>query len=128
VGNPKANIPAGLQFNPAAYELPPDGVFPGTTKRNSLQGPSNWIVNLAFYKDVYVRGGLNVQFTAVLDNAFNHAQFFPSPGSDYLNLTDYLINGIESNASLGVLGSTAEGNPEGFALARQLRLGVRLRF
>ena len=42
-------------------------------------GPSNWIVNLAFYKDFISRGNLKVQFTCTLDNAFNHKQFFPGP-------------------------------------------------
>jgi len=85
-------------------------------------------VNLAFYKDIVSHGGLNIQFTAMLDNAFNHAQFFPSPGSGFIDMTDYLINGIEDNGNLGVLGSDAEGNVEGFATGRQLRLGVRVRF
>jgi hypothetical protein len=128
-GDPKANIPAGLSFNPAVYSVPADGVFPGNTKRNSLVGPSNWIVNLAFYKDIITRGGLNVQFTAMLDNAFNHAQFFPGPGSGFLDLSDYLVNGVGmDNGNLGVLGSDAEGNVEGFATSRQLRLGIRARF
>ena len=43
-------------------------------------------------------------------------------------MTDYLVNGIEDNDTLGVLGSTAEANVEGFALARQIRLGLRARF
>ncbi len=128
VGNPKTNIPAGLSFNPAAYAVPADGVFPGNTKRNSLVGPSNWVVNLAFYKDIIARGHLNVQLSATLDNAFNHAQFFPGPGSTFLDLTDYLINGIKDNGSLGVLGSDAEGNVEGFATSRRLRIGIRARF
>ena len=127
-GDPKSSIPAGLFFNPAVYSVPADGVFPGNTKRNSLVGPGNWVVNLAFYKDIVSHGGLNIQFTAMLDNAFNHAQFFPSPGSGFIDMTDYLINGIEDNGNLGVLGSDAEGNVEGFATGRQLRLGVRVRF
>jgi len=130
IGDPKANVPAGMFFNPAAYEVPAPGVFPGNTKRNSLVGPGNWIVNLAFYKDIVSRGNLKVQVTCTLDNAFNHPQFFPGPGSEFLDMTDYLVNGmgVNENGTTGVLGSTAEGNVEGFSLARQIRIGLRLRF
>ena len=128
VSDPKANVPAGMFFNPAAYAVPADGVFPGNTKRNSLVGPNNWIVNLAFYKDIISKGNLKVQFTCMLDNAFNTPQFFPGPGSEVLDLTDYLVNGNPDNGTTGVLGSTAEANVEGFALSRQVRLGVRARF
>ncbi len=128
IGDPKGNVPAGLFFNPGAYEMPPPGKFPGNTKRNSLEGPGNWIVNLAFYKDVVSIRGARLQFTCLLDNAFNRKQFFPGPGSEFLDMTDYLVNGIEDNGTTGVLGSTAEANVEGFALSRQIRLGLRLRF
>ncbi|MBE3097331.1 MAG: hypothetical protein IMZ44_09415 [Planctomycetes bacterium] len=130
IGDPKANVPAGMFFKPAAYEMPAPGVFPGNTKRNSLVGPGNWIVNLAFYKDIISRGNMKVQVTATLDNAFNHPQFFPGPGSEFLDMTDYLVNGlgVDENGTTGVLGSTAEGNVEGFSLSRQIRLGIRVRF
>jgi hypothetical protein len=128
IGDPKANVPTGMFFNPAAYEMPAPGVFPGNTKRNSLVGPGNWIVNLAFYKDIISRGNLKMQFTCTLDNAFNHPQFFPGPGSDVLDMTNYLVDGDMNNGTTGVLGSTAEANVEGFALARQIRIGLRARF
>ncbi|HEY6948934.1 MAG TPA: hypothetical protein VI297_08980, partial [Gemmatimonadales bacterium] len=128
VGDPFKNVPPGMFFNPAAYALPADGVFPGNTKRNSLKGPGNWIVNLAFYKDIISKNNLKVQFTCMLDNAFNTAQFFPGPGSPFLDLTDYLVNGSPDNGTTAVLGSSAEANVEGFALSRQVRLGLRARF
>jgi hypothetical protein len=45
-------------------------------------------------------------------------------------MTDYLVNGmgVDENGTTGVLGSTAEGNVEGFSLSRQIRIGLRLRF
>ena len=128
VGDPKANVPAGMFFNPAAYAMPGPGQFPGTTPRNSLVGPGNWIVNFAFYKDVIARKNLKVQFTATLDNAFNKPQFFPGPGSSFLDMTDYFLNDTPDNGTMSILGSSAEGNIEGFALARVIRFGIRARF
>jgi hypothetical protein len=129
ISDPMKNVPDGMFFNPAAYEMPAAGVYPGNAKRNSLVGPSNWIVNLSFYKDIISRGNLKVQFTCLLDNAFNHAQFFPGPGSEFLNLTDYLVNGNGvNNGTTALLGSTAEANVDGFALSRQVRFGLRARF
>ncbi|HEY3380919.1 MAG TPA: carboxypeptidase regulatory-like domain-containing protein [Vicinamibacterales bacterium] len=128
VGDPKANVPNGLFFNPAAYALPGEGQFPGTTPRNSLEGPGNWVINLAFYKDIISRKNVKVQFTATIDNVFNTAQFFPDPGSDFLNLTDYLINDTPDNGTMGVLGAGAQNNVEGFAFGRVIRLGLRARF
>ena len=128
VGDPKANVPAGLFFNPAAYALPGDGQFPGTTPRNSLEGPGNWVMNFAIYKDIISRKGMKVQFTATIDNAFNTAQFFPGPGSSFLDLTDYLINDTPDNGTMGVLGADAQSNVEGFAYGRVIRLGLRVRF
>ena len=70
-----------------------------------------------------------MEFTALLDNAFNHPQFFvPSLGTDgFVDLTDYLLNGVADNGTTGVLGADTVG-------ARRVRgrprgaVRVRLRF
>jgi hypothetical protein len=128
VGDPKPGGSRNKWFDPAAYAMPAAGVFPGSTKRNSLVGPGTWVVNFAFYKDVFATDKVRLQFTATLDNAFNHPQFFVRPDSGFLDMTDYLVNGIADNGTMGVLGAEAEGNQEGFSVGRVIRLGLRLTF
>jgi hypothetical protein len=105
----------------------PEGVF-GNANQRFFHGPgfNNW--DIGIHKDTQIHERFRVQFRAELFNAFNHAQFFPSPASGFLDLTDYLINGIPDNGTMGVLGSDAEGNVEGFAVSRRLTLGARIRF
>jgi carboxypeptidase family protein len=128
LGDPKTGGPRNRWFDPSAYGVPAPGVFPGSTKRNSFQGPGTWVVNLAAYKDIVARSRFKLQFTATLDNAFNHPQFFVSPDSDFLNLTDFLINGDPNNGTMGVLGAEAENNVEGFSFGRVIRFGIRATF
>jgi hypothetical protein len=128
VGNPSPGGPNNAHFNPAAYALPAPGTL-GNDRRNSLLGPGTWVVNLAFYKDVISKDKLKLQVTVSMDNAFNHPQFAIAPDSPFLDLTDYLINGVRDNGSLGVLGTDGtEGNLERFALGRVVRFGARLTF
>jgi Carboxypeptidase regulatory-like domain len=128
VGDPKTGGTRDRWFDPSAYAQPAPGVFPGSTKRNSFKGPGTWVANFAFYKNIVATNKFKLQFTATLDNAFNHPQFFVAPDSGFINLTDYLINGDPNNGSMGVLGSDAEGNVEGFATGRVLRFGIRMTF
>ena len=100
----------------------------GTAKKGSLKGPGTWIVNLAFYKDLFRTRGTTVEFTALLDNAFNHPQFFPTYGSGFVDLTSFLIDDDPHNGSTGVLGAEAIGNAEGFSPGRVIRLGIRATF
>jgi hypothetical protein len=52
-----------------------------------------------------------------------------SLGTDgFVDLTDYLINGIADNGTTAVLGADTVGNAEGFASGRVVRFGIRLRF
>jgi hypothetical protein len=128
VGDPKTGGSRDRWFDPSAYSVPAPGVFPGNTKKNSFEGPGTWVVNLAAYKDVITKDKFRLQFTATLDNAFNHPQFWVGASSSFINLTDYLINGIDDNGSMGVLGSEAVSNVEGFAPGRTIRLGIRATF
>jgi hypothetical protein len=116
-------------FDLTAYAIPAPGTL-GTAKKGSLKGPGTWIVNFAFYKDLLRTHGTAVEFTVLLDNAFNHPQFFvPDLGTGgFVDLTDYLINGIADNGTTAALGADTVGNVEGFASGRVIRLGVRLRF
>ncbi len=128
-GDPKSGGSRDSFFDPTVYSLPGPGTY-GNAKKGSLRGPGTWIVNFAFYKDVVSRPGLRVQFSALLDNAFNHPQFFVPYGgdSDFANLTEFLNDGVRDNGSLGVLGAGAIRNVEGFAPGRVFRIGIRATF
>lgn len=129
VGDPNVGGSRDQFFDLSAFKLPADGTL-GNAKKGSLNGPGTWIVNLAFYKDIFRGHGTTAEFTVLLDNAFNHPQFFvPDLGTDgFADLTDNLINGTADNGTTAVLGADNVGNSEGFSAGRVIRLGLRLRF
>jgi hypothetical protein len=114
-------------FNQAAYALPAPGTL-GNAKKGSLRGPGTWVVNFGFYKDVITRQKFRLQLSALLDNAFNHPQFFASYGSGFAQLDGFLIDGDANNGSTGVLGADTIANQEGFAPGRVFRIGLRATF
>jgi hypothetical protein len=114
-------------FDQTAYALPAPGQL-GNAKKGSLKGPGTWVMNFAFYKDLVAQRGWRLQFSALLDNAFNHPQFFPTYGSGFVDLTNLLVDGNSGNGTTGVLGAGAIGNAEGFSPGRVIRLGVRATF
>jgi hypothetical protein len=128
-GNPNTGGSRDQFFDVTAFTLPAPGTL-GNAKKGSVKGPGTWIVNLAFYKDIVRTSGVTVEFTALLDNAFNHPQFFvPSLGTDgFMDLTSYLLEGDANNGTTAVLGADTVGNAEGFSAGRVVRFGLRLRF
>jgi len=114
-------------FDQTAYALPGPGQL-GNAKKGSLTGPGTWVANFAFYKDVVRLDRFKLQFSALLDNAFNHPQFFPTYGSGFVDLTSFLIDEDPANGSTGVLGADVIGNTEGFSPGRVFRIGLRARF
>ena len=128
-GNPNTGGSRDAFFDVTKYSLPAPGSL-GNAKKGSLKGPGTWIVNLAFYKDIIRMRGVNVELTALLDNAFNHPQFFvPSLGTDgFVDLTSFLLEGDAHNGTTAVLGADTVGNAEGFASGRVVRFGVRMKF
>jgi hypothetical protein len=72
-------------WDPAAFALPSVGadVFdnPQVAKRNLLQGPGTWGVNLGVHKDFQFGERVTATLGADIDNVFNHPLF--SPDSDY---------------------------------------------
>lgn len=129
IGDPNSGGSREQFFDVTAYALPADGTL-GNAKKGSLKGPGTWIANFAFYKDIVRRDGMQVELTAMLDNAFNHPQFFvPGLGTGgFVDLTDYLLNGLENNGTTAVLGADTVGNAEGFSAGRVIRVGLRFRF
>lgn len=116
-------------FDPTKFELPAPGSL-GNAGKGSVQGPGTWIVNFAFYKDIVRSHGFSAEFTALLDNALNHPQFSVGLGTtgSFMDLTDYLINGVVENGATAVLDADTVGSTEGFSVGRVVRLGVRVRF
>lgn len=127
IGDPNEGGSRDSWFNQAAYALPAPGQL-GNAGKGSLLGPGTWVVNFAMFKDIVSRDRVKVQFTALLDNAFNHPQFFVGNGSGFVNLDDLLVDGTASNGTTGVLGQGAIQNVEGFAVGRQIRFGLRATF
>jgi hypothetical protein len=114
-------------FDQTAYAIPAPGVL-GNAKKGSLKGPGTWVVNFGFYKDLVTHNDFRLQFSTVMDNAFNHPQFFPAYGSGFVQLDDFLVNGDPNNGTTGVLGADTIANTEGFSPGRVIRLGVRVMF
>jgi hypothetical protein len=128
-GDPNVGGSREQFFNPAVYSVPAPGTL-GNAKKGSLLGPGTWVVNFAFYKDIIKASNYTVEFTALMDNAFNHPQFYvPDLGTDgFADLTDLLINDTPDNGTTGVLGADTVGNVEGFSPGRAIRFGLRMRF
>ncbi len=127
VGNPNGGGSRDAFFNQQAYALPAPGKL-GNAGKGSLLGPGTWVVNFGIYKDIVAKGKFRLQFSALLDNAFNHPQFFVPYGDGFAQLDDWLINGDPNNGTTGVLGSGSILNQEGFATGRVVRLGIRATF
>ena len=114
-------------YDVTAYALPADGQL-GNAKKGSLRGPGTWVVNFGIYKDVVARGRFRLQLSALLDNAFNHPQFFEFYGDGFSQVDDYVIDGTIDNGTTANLGSGAIANQEGFAPGRVFRIGLRATF
>jgi hypothetical protein len=127
IGDPNQGGTREAFFNQAAYALPADGTL-GNAGKGSLRGPGTWVVNFGFYKDVIARQRFRLQLSALLDNAFNHPQFFVRYGDGFAQLDSALIDGDLNNGSTGVLGASTIANQEGFAPGRVFRIGLRATF
>jgi hypothetical protein len=114
-------------FDQTAYAIPADGVL-GNAKKGSLLGPGTWVANFAFYKDLVATDAFRLQFSTVMDNAFNHPQFFPGYGTGFAQLDSFLVEGDPNNGSTAVLGGDTIANAEGFSPGRVIRLGLRVIF
>jgi len=126
-GDPNTPQTRDQWFDQTAYTIPGPGQF-GNAKKGSLTGPGTWIVNFSIYKDIVAKGSFRLQLTALLDNAFNHPQFFPGYGDTFHNMQGYLEDGDPNNGVTGVLGAETIGNAEGFAPGRVFRIGIRATF
>jgi hypothetical protein len=127
VSDPNVGGSRDAFFNQQAYALPGPGLL-GNAKKGSLRGPGTWVVNFAFYKDVIKRDRFTLQLSALLDNAFNHPQFFAGINDGFAQLDSWLIDGDPNNGTTAVLGADAINNVEGFSPGRVFRIGLRATF
>jgi hypothetical protein len=82
IGDPYQNIPAGLQFNPAAFGDPSNSINPndplnlfGNAGRNILIGPGFKNFNLSLLKNFRIKEDVRLQFRAEAFNVLNHPNF-----------------------------------------------------
>ena len=114
-------------YDVTAYALPPDGVL-GNAGKGSLRGPGTWVVNFGIYKDIVTRSRFRLQLSAMLDNAFNHPQFYARYGDGFAQVDDYVLDGTIDNGTAANLGAGEIYNQEGFAPGRVFRIGLRATF
>jgi hypothetical protein len=105
-------------FNPLAFTLQPAGTF-GNTGRGDLRGPDLRMVDLSFTKDTRLPVGNATRLELRLEvfNLFNRANF------GVPNLTAF-AGAADGEAALGSFGRIRNT----VTSARQMQLGVRLRF
>ena len=111
VGDPRANIPAGLAFNPAAFARPQaadDGDFYGNAGRNILIGPGFQNVDLSLFKTFTLKSRLRLQFRTEVFNILNHPNF---------QVPVFLLD----NTNVGTYTSTASN-------AREMQFALKLLF
>ncbi len=105
-------------FNPQAFALQPAGTF-GTTGRGDLRGPDLRVVDVSLTKETALPMGQGNRLEVRLDvfNIFNRANF------GVPNLTAF-AGAADGEAPLGSFGRIRNT----VTSARQMQLGVRLRF
>ena len=74
VGNPNANVPAGLAFNPTAFRVPAIGTF-GNAGRNIIRGDGFHSVDISVFKNFSLSDQMKLQFRAEAVNSFNHVNY-----------------------------------------------------
>lgn len=103
-------------FNPQAFVLQPAGTF-GNVGRGDLEGPDLRTVDVAFVKDSRPAGRTTLEFRIEVFNLFNRANF----GVPNLIAFGGAADGEPVLGSFGRIRNTVTS-------ARQMQLGVRLRF
>ena len=108
IGDPFANVPAGLVINPAAFTTAPSSqgsvtnaagntIRFGNLGRNTFRGPSIFNTDVSIFKNTRVTENTKVQLGFEFFNIFNHANF--SVPSNNLDNGDF--GQIKNNALAG---------------------------
>jgi hypothetical protein len=127
IKDPNRNGNRDAFYDVTAYALPPAGRL-GNAGKGSLRGPGTWVVNFGIFKDIITRNRFHLQLSALLDNAFNHPQFFERYGDGFSQIDDWLIEGEPDNGTTANLGAGEITNVEGFSPGRVFRIGLRATF
>jgi len=101
-------VAGGVQFNPAAFAVPPTGVQ-GNLGRNVLRGFAVGQVDLSLRRDFALHERLKLQFRADAFNLFNHPNFANPDGVMTDNTFGLATQMLRS--SLGSTGITGGFNP-----------------
>jgi hypothetical protein len=80
LGDPNANVPADLAFNPAAFGPPAPGSF-GNAGRNVVRGDGFHTVDLSLFKNFRLTERANLQLRLESVNSLNHVNF-QGPATD----------------------------------------------
>jgi hypothetical protein len=135
-------------WDPAAFDLPPIGADvlsnPKLAKRNLLNGPGTWGVNLGLHKDFHFGERVVATLGADVQNLFNHRLFSPNAddgggGGSFANLGDFSVGVdpvtlkpfipadlVNLNDDFGRLQNTY--TQEGVDSRRTVRLRLRITF
>jgi hypothetical protein len=73
-GDPNANVPEGLAYNPAALTLPAQGVF-GESGRNIIRGDGFQTAGLSLFRNVRLHERLQLQIRGEATNVFNQVNY-----------------------------------------------------
>jgi hypothetical protein len=74
VGDPHANVPDGLAFNPAAFAAPAAGTF-GNAGRNIVRGDGFQSFDLSIFKRLAITERVSLEMRGEFVNSFNHVNF-----------------------------------------------------
>ena len=80
VGDPRANVPEGLAYNPGAFAAPARGVF-GNGGRNVVRGDGFHSVDLSLFKSFRLTEHAKLQLRLESVNALNHVNY-QGPSTD----------------------------------------------
>ncbi|MBI1357128.1 MAG: TonB-dependent receptor plug domain-containing protein [Acidobacteria bacterium] len=74
IGDPLANVPDGLAFNPAAFVAPAPGTF-GNAGRNIIRGDGFQSVDLSIFKRIALTELVRLELRGEFVNSFNQVNF-----------------------------------------------------
>ena len=101
-------VAGGIQFNPAAFSVPPTGVQ-GNLGRNVLRGFAEYQVDFSLRREFPLFEHVKLQFRADAFNLFNHPNFANPSG--VLTQSTFGTSTQMLGASLGSTGITGGFNP-----------------